>query len=127
MTSEPQMWSSRLLVNKEPPKPSRCDKKVKSIKMSLHKKSHQEFKSKYRSVHMAGSSSGCSKGVKLKSKDLSRKKSSSSSPDIRTTPNSTSMAKKLSKNDFGYVNPKRKSYNTNNPLKKLSSKEATSK
>mmetsp|Transcript_14979 Transcript_14979/g.13148 ORF Transcript_14979/g.13148 Transcript_14979/m.13148 type:complete len:147 (+) Transcript_14979:128-568(+) len=49
-----------------------------------------------------------------KTSHLNRKKSSSSSPDIRTTPNNTSMAKKLSKNDFGYVNPKRKSYNNNN-------------
>lgn len=33
------------------------------------------------------------------------------------------MAKTLSKNDFGYINPKRKSYNNNNNLKKLHRKK----
>ena len=113
------------LSNKKPYKTPRMADRVLNVKLGSHKKSNGDLRPKYKSIHNTiTNSSFCSKKLNQgKKNEMKRKKSSSSSPDIRTTPNSTLMAKKLSKNDFGYVNPKRKSYNNNSQLKKLYEKK----
>jgi hypothetical protein len=107
-------------------KTPRVEDRVNKVNMSSHKKLDTDPKAKYRSVHKitAKNTSFISKKFsrpKFKKVD-ERKRSSSSSPDIRTTPNNITMLKKLSENEFGYLNPKRKSYN-NNPLKTLYEKK----
>lgn len=95
-------------------------------KLLRKKKSSDHLKVPYKSNYSpATSGSFLSKKIIVKKNRYikDRKKSCSSSPDIRTTPNNQSMSKKLSKNDFGYVNPKRKSYNTENPLTSLHEKK----
>jgi hypothetical protein len=108
-------------------KTSKMEDRVLNITLSNHKKSNADLIAKYKSIHRNSTTNNSfisKKFSKAKLKKIEeRKKSSSSSPDIRTSPNSIAMLKNMSKNDVGYVNPKRKSYNTNNPLKAINEKK----
>lgn len=104
----------------------RVNDRLLNVKISGHKKSNANISTKGKPTYGTSNSSFCLKKSKMKSRyhgDTSRKKSSSSSPEIRTTPNNMPMSKKLSKNDFGYVNPKRKSYNNSAQIKTLYEKK----
>lgn len=98
--------------NKYDTRTPRLNDRLLNVKISSHKKSNVNIAAKSKPIQSASNSSFCLKNPpKCTKGDIKRKRSSSSSPDIRTTPNTVNMSKKLSKNDFGYVNPKRKSYN----------------
>jgi hypothetical protein len=107
-------------------KTPRVEDRINKVNMSSHKKLDADPKAKYKSVHKItakNSSFITKKFSRPKFKKIGeRKRSSSSSPDIRTTPNNITMLKKFSENEFGYLNPKRKSYN-NNPLNTLYEKK----
>lgn len=82
------------ISGKKPHKTPRMADRVLNIKLGSQKSS-EDMQVKYKSIHntVTNTSFGSKKVSNLKKQELKRKKSSSSSPDIRTTPNSTSMAK----------------------------------
>lgn len=105
-------------------KTPRVSDRVLNVKSTSHKKSNANIHSHTNKLYGISNSSFSTDPPEKQIADVcGRKKSSSSSPDIRSTPNNIWIGKKPSNQDFGYVNPKRKSYNNWGNVKTLYEKK----
>lgn len=103
---------------KKDTKTPRIADRILNVKLGVHKSSNVNLSAKTKVAQ--NSSFYCRNMIKRENR---RNASSSSSPEIRTTPSNININKKGSCHEFGYVNPKRKSLNNTKQIRNMYEKK----
>jgi hypothetical protein len=100
-------------------KTPRIADRILNVKLGVHKTSNANLSTKPKQ----GVPISSFYGRNMHKRENRRNKSSSSSPEIRTTPSNININKKGSCHEFGYVNPKRKSLNNTKQIRNMYEKK----